>query len=280
MIYIGSKVKKIFLIIGMLFTVNLAHAADVSSWDDWKMRTEIALDATTDRKPLYSVETVQPLYRAFDRQNTLLMQLRVAVEAEKLLEKRYDFNLGLGYRKLLAENSAMAGLKLFYDNESQFNLGRWSIGADLSWKVFDLYANQYSRFTYLTNTNVGPSEKPLNGYDVDVAVQVPYMPWAKVHAMHYQWERARAAETIIGKKVSIEGALSLNWTLELGQKTVNVVDNDKFILLRYRWSGFVREHQNAMNNFISSSAFEMRDMKDYTLERLRRSNNIEVGHEP
>ncbi len=271
----GNKLKKIVLIFGMLFTVSLAHAKDVSSWDDWKKRTEITLDVESGKKPLYSLETVQPIYSAFDRQNTLLMQLR-AGEVDKFTERRYVFNLGMGYRKLLAENSAMAGLKLFYDNESRYNMGRWSVGADMSWKAFDLYANKYNRIADWTNTNEGASEKPLNGYDVDVAVQVPYMHWAKVHAMYYQWDRERAAENIMGKKVSLEGALSLNWTVELGRKTDNVVENDNFMALRYRWTGVVREHQNARNNFISSSAFEMRDMKNHTLERMRSSNKIEA----
>lgn len=275
MIYIGSKVKKIVLIIGVLFTVNLAHAEDVSSWDDWKMRTEISLDAENGKKPLYSLASVQPLYRAFDRQNTLLMQLQAGV-VDKFTERHYVFNLGLGYRKLLADNSAMAGLKLFYDNENKYNMGRWSVGADMSWKAFDLYANKYNRLTDWTITNEGASEKPLSGYDVDVAVQIPYMPWAKVHAMYYQWDRERAAESIMGRKVSLEGTLTRNWTVELGRNTDNIIANDNFMLLRYRWAGIVREHQSARNNFISSSAFEMRDMKDYTLERLRRSNKIEV----
>lgn len=269
-----GNLKKFILFLGILFTVA-AHAEDVSSWDDWKMRTELALDTETGRKPFYFIETVQPLYRAFDRQNTLLMQFRAA-EADRFTERRNVLNLGLGYRKLLSDNSAMAGLKVFYDTESKYGMSRWSIGGDLSWKALDLYANKYTGITDWTNTSDGASEKSLSGYDVDVALQIPFMPWAKLHRMYYQWDRELVADKIIGNKLSLEGALSLNWTVEMGRHTDNIVANDNFMVLRYRWAGSVREHQNANTNFISSSAFEMRDMRDYTLEHMRRNNMSQV----
>jgi hypothetical protein len=270
-----SMLKKIILVTVLLFTAIAAYAEDVSTWDDWKMRTELALDAENNRKPFYFIETVQPLYRAFDRQNTWLMQFRVS-DLDRFTERRNIFNLGTGYRRLFDNNAGMAGFKLFYDTESKYGMSRWSVGADLSWKAFDLYANKYYGLGDWTKTSDGGTEKSLNGYDVDLAVQVPYMPWAKVHAIYYQWSRELAAENITGNKLSIEGALTLHWTIEAGRNTDNVVANDNYMVLRYRWAGFVREHQNANNNFFASSAFEMRDMGDYTLERMRRSNTIEV----
>lgn len=268
-----SNLKNFILISGMMSAAMLAQAQDVSTWDDWKMRTEVAVEAEKGKKPLYFIETTQPLYRAADRQNTLLMQVRASDE-ERFNDRRNTFNLGLGYRKLLADNSAMGGLKMFYDFESKYHMHRWSVGGDMSWNVFDLYANQYHGLGGWKHTSDGGSEKSLSGYDVDLAAQIPFMPWAKAHIMRYKWNKELAAENIIGSKLSLEGALSLNWTVEIGRNTDNVVANDNFVTLRYRWNGFVREYQTAHNNFISSNAFEMRDMRDFTLERMRRSNTI------
>lgn len=246
-----------------------------SSWDDWKRRTEFGVDAVVDKKPIYFIETEQPLYRSTDRKKTLLTQFSLA-DADRFTERRTIVNLGFGYRHVFADNSAMAGMKLFYDTESKYNLSRWSIGTDLSWKAFDFYANQYYGITDWTKTNDGGTEKSLSGYDVDLAAQLPYMPWAKVHVIYYQWNKELAVEHTKGKKISLEGALSLNWTVELGRNTDNIVANDNFMMLRYRWAGSVREHQNAVNNFWSSSAFEWRDMRDYTLERMRHNNAVVV----
>lgn len=252
-----------------------AHAEDASSWDEWKMRTELVLDAERSKKPLYFIETAQPLYRGGDRQNTLLMQFRLA-EDDRFSERRNIYNLGLGYRKLLADNAAMAGIKMFYDTEGKYNMSRWSVGADFSWKALDLYANKYYGLGDWTETNERATEKSINGYDVDLAAQIPYMPWAKAHVMFYQWDRERTLENITGRKLSLEGALTLRWSFELGRNVDNMVANDNFMMLRYRWAGSVREHQNANNNFWATSAFEMRDMRDHTLERMRRSNTIAV----
>lgn len=269
-----SNWNKIIFTMVVLMTAMVTHAEE-ASWDDWKLRTELALDTQAGKKPLYFIETAQPLYRGNDKQNTLLMQFRLA-EDDRFTERRNIYNLGLGYRKLLADNAAMAGLKVFYDTEGKYNMSRWSVGADLSWKVFDLYANKYYGLSDWTPTNEGATEKSLNGYDIDLAAQLPYMPWAKAHVMYYQWEKERALENVSGRKVSLEGALSLQWSVEFGRNVDNIVANDNFMLLRYRWAGSVREHQNANNNFWAGSAFEMRDMRDYTLETMRRSNTIAV----
>jgi hypothetical protein len=270
-----TTLKKIISILLLLCTVTSVQAEPDSSWDDWKMRTEFAIDATFDKKPIYFLETVQPLSRSNDRKKIVLTQFRVTDE-DRFTERRNTFNLGFGYRHVFADDTAMLGLKLFYDTEGKYNISRWSLGTDLSWKAIDLYANQYHGLSDWTRTNDRASEKSLDGYDIDLAAQIPFMPWVKAHMIYYHSNKERATENTRGRKFSLEGALSLNWTLELGHNTDNFVANDNFMLIRYRWAGIVREHQNAVNNFWSTSAFEMRDMRDYTLERLRRNNSIAV----
>ena len=258
-----------------LVLAYLGNLPQAAALEDWKTRTELALDSENGKKPAYSIETVQPLYSSTSRQNTIFTQIR-ASDADRFTERRNIFNVGLGYRHILGENAAIAGVQTFYDFESKYNMNHWGVGGDLRWNIFDLYGNQYYGIGDRTRTNDGATEKSLNGYDVGLAVQIPFMPWAKVHYSYYQWNKDRTAENLTGNKYSVEGALSLRWTLELGRNTDNVAANDNFMMLRYRWAGLVREHQNAGNNFWSSSAFEMRDMRDQTLERVRRFNTITV----
>lgn len=273
-IFPGNKLKKIKLM-SLLLSFYMGNVAHADALDDWKMRTELALESENGKKPTYSIETVQPLYRSTRRQHTVFTQIKAA-DADRFSERRNIFNVGLGYRHILGENSAIAGVQTFYDFESKYNMNHWGVGGDLRWNVFDIYANQYYGAGDFTRTNDGASEKSLNGQDVGLAIQLPFMPWAKAHVSYYRWNKERTAEILTGNKLSVEGALSLRWTLELGRNTDNVADNDNFMMLRYRWAGFVREHQNAGNNFWSSSAFEMRDMSDQTLERIRRFGTINV----
>ncbi len=266
------KKLTLFLSLMLAYLGNLPQAAAL---EDWKTRTELALDSENGKKPTYSIETVQPLYSSTSRHNTIFTQIR-ASDADRFTERRNIFNVGLGYRHILGENAAIAGIQTFYDFEGKYNMNHWGVGGDLRWNIFDLYTNQYYGIGDKIRTNDGATEKSLNGYDVGLAVQIPFMPWAKVHYSYYQWNKERTAEILTGNKYSVEGALSLRWTIELGRNADNVAANDNFMMLRYRWAGFVREHQNAGNNFWSSSAFEMRDMRDQTLERVRRFSTITV----
>jgi len=40
----------------------------------------------------------------------------------------------------------------FYDIEDKYSLKRWSLGGDLRWNAFDLYAQQILRLSDWTNT--------------------------------------------------------------------------------------------------------------------------------
>lgn len=260
-----------------LSAVSTVHAENSASWDDWMKRTEVSVDAARLTKPGYSIETIQPLYQNAGKQDTFFTQLRAASNY-RFDERRTTFNLGLGYRKLFLENSALVGVNLFYDIESKYNLKRWSVGGELRWNAFDLYANKYYGLSDWTNTNNNAQEKPLDGYDVDLAAQIPYMPWAKVHVMRYKWDKERAAEDLSGNKLSLEGELTSNVTLELGRNinTNNIAEDGNFMMLRYRLNGSDRKQPNAMNSFLSAKAFDMRDMSNHTLDRVRRSNTIVV----
>lgn len=261
----------------MLAAVPGAYAENTASWDDWMSRTEVGVDAARNGKPSVSIETVQPLYQTKGKQNTVFTQLR-ASSGDRFGERRNTFNLGLGYRQLMADNNVLAGVNLFYDVEDKYSLKRWSLGGDLRWNAFDLYANKYYGISNWTNTNLSAQEKPLSGYDVDLAAQVPYMPWAKVHVIHYKWNKERAAEDLTGNKLSLDAELTSNVTFELGRNfnTNNLAENGNFMRVAYRWDGSTRKQPNAMKQFIAPKAFEMRDMSDYTLERVRRTNTIVV----
>lgn len=269
--------KKIALTLGLL-AVPVAHAENTASLSDWMSRTEVGVDAARGGKPAVSIETVQPLYQTKGKQNTMFTQLR-ASSADRFGERRNTFNLGLGYRQLMADNTALAGVNLFYDYEDKYSLKRWSLGGDLRWNAFDLYANKYYGISGWTNTNLGAQEKPLSGYDVDLAAQIPYMPWAKAHVTHYKWNKERAATDLSGNKLSLDAELTSNVTFELGR---NFDSNNastlsgNFMKLAYRWDGSERKQPNAMKQFIAPQAFEARDMSDYTLEKVRRTNNIVV----
>jgi len=268
--------KKVILLLGLLTTTG-AHAENTASWSDWMSRTDIGIDAVTGGNPSGSIETVQPLYQSAESRNTVLTQFR-ASSGDRFGERRNTFNLGLGYRQLLAGNSVLAGANVFYDYEDKHALKRWSYGGDLRWNAFTLYGNKYYGISDWTNTNLGAQEKPLNGYDVDLAAQLPYLPWLKVHANHYQWDKDRASLDLMGNKLSLDAELTANVTLVIGRNldaNYSSLSNN-YMNLTYRWDGSTRKQPNALKSLIASQAYEASDMSIYVLEKIKRTNTIVV----
>lgn len=270
------KIRGMAAAMAVLAAIAPANAQNAASWDDWMARTEVSVDALRGGKPSYSVETVQPLYQDKVKQDTFFTQLR-ASSTERFGERRNTFNLGVGYRSLFANNNALAGVNVFYDIETRHSLKRWSIGGELRWSAFDLYANKYLGITDWKTTNNGAQEKPLDGYDIDLASQIPYMPWAKVHLINYRWNKERAAEDLSGNKLTFEGDLTPNLSIEFGRNlnTNNIAEDGNFATLRFRLVGNAKR-PNAMANFMSANAFDARDMSGHTLDRVRRNNTIVV----
>lgn len=268
--------RKKIMLAALSAIASVAHAQNAARWDDWLTRTEFSVDALRGGKPGYAVETVQPLYQNQSRQDTFFTQLR-ASSNERFGERRNTFNLGVGYRNLFANNAALWGVNAFYDIETKHSLKRWSLGGELRWSAFDLHANKYFGITDWKTTNNGAQEKPLDGYDLDLASQLPYMPWAKVHLINYRWNKERAAEDLSGNKLTFEGDLTPNLTLEFGRNfnTNNLVEDGNFAMLRFRLVGNAKR-PTAMSGLLSARAFDARDMSNHTLDRVRRNNLIVV----
>lgn len=262
---------------GGVLAVSAQVFAEEASWADWMERTEISVDVTRGEKPTWSIETVQPLMQDAEQQNTVFTQLRAA-RANRFGESRHTFNIGAGYRKLFAENTVLGGINAFYDIETKHSLKRWGLGAELRWSAFDVYLNKYYGLTGWKTTNLGAEEKPLDGYDADLSSQVPYMPWARFHVIHYKWNKERAVEDLTGNKLSLEALLTPNLNLEVGRNfnTNNIAEDSNYLMLRWRLDGSGSKQPSAMNGLVTTKAFEMRDMREHTLDRVRRNNTLVV----
>jgi hypothetical protein len=271
--------KHLSILLASLLAVSNAYAEDQGkeTWQDWLKRTDVNVDLSKGSRPNWSIETVQPLYQSTGKQDTVFTQLRGAVN-DRFGERRNTFNLGLGYRRLLSDNNILLGGNLFYDVETKYSIKRWSFGAEARWNAFDLYFNKYYGISDWTSTNNGAQEKPLDGYDVDLAMQVPYLPWAKVHAINYRYDKERASEDLRGNKFSVEGQLTSNLILEIGRDNHadNLANDGNFAMIRFSLAGQNEKRPTAFNKLVSANAFDARDMSEHTLDRVRRNNIITV----
>ena len=75
----------------------------------------------------------------------------------------------------------MSGLNVFVDIDSEENL-RSSVGGELRNSVLDLSANFYKKLG-----NGAVDEKVLDGYDIQLTSQIPYLHWANAYYTDYKW---------------------------------------------------------------------------------------------
>ena len=188
---------------------------------------------------------------------------------------RTTYNVGLGYRRLFLDNKLLAGVNSFYDHEWNNHHSRVGAGIELRWAGFDLYANNYWRVSETHQTEVvGVYETPLNGRDLELTSQVPYMPWARLRLKHYGWDAEDNVDEIRGWAASGEFDLSQNLQVESGIIDDNTIDNEWFVQVRYRMNFDSDESLATNRKFIDDKAFKMRDMSKFTLDKVRRINNI------
>lgn len=241
----------------------------------WAKRFEFEYNLQEDYKPSYTLLTVQPLYQDANKQNTVFLQAS-QLRYELLDKYRDTTNVGLGYRHLFFDNSVLAGVNAFYDHEWTYNHARVSLGGELKFAMLDFNGNWYKGVSSDRTVDASTStlERVLDGYDLELRSQVPFLPWLQIGARRYVWQ-SDVADDIKGWSYSARADITQNLTVEAGWSDDNYDSNQGFVKFVLR---LARTDRPVMlsNQIVSDAAFEKRDMRTYTLDKVRRENRIMV----
>tara|TARA_Y100000590_G_scaffold208237_1_gene235817 strand:+ start:1738 stop:2631 length:894 start_codon:yes stop_codon:yes gene_type:complete len=282
--------KKIFLFIFLstfiLFSANAGELDDVINkvYDQGSKRaegfirnfisgpgdTEVSIMGKTTEKPEASIMIVRPVKVLDDDvlfYQTQLSNYFVSGRA------RQGLNLGLGYRKLAANNSSFFGINSFLDADSEANI-RASLGLEIRASSFELLGNYYDGLTSGL-TNGAETDRVLGGHDISIVGQVPYLPWASLVYKQYEWTKEQASKDSKGDIIKGEFNLtgSLNFEFGWDDNDLNA-HTDEFFRLT-----FVHPPKNKdslISNPIGDSAFEKSDMREEMLSKVKRSNQVTV----
>jgi hypothetical protein len=243
---------------------------------EWAKRIELELGLLEDEEPTWSILTVQPLYQTDSKDKTLFVQARLAKNYQ-FGDDRITANGGLGYRQLFVDNTLLLGANTFYDYESEMDHTRVGVGAEARWYNFDFYANYYDATsdtrTYTDATGSG-TEKALDGFDLELTSQVPYLPWLRVRGKYFEYDSDKATDDVDGWSYSAEMDLHPNMRFEIGSTDDNFSDNAVFAKFTFQLASAARPA--ATKQFVADKAFELRDMTTHTLDKVRRNNTIRV----
>ncbi len=270
------------LFLGAMVTfgiVTLSFAQGKDSDDptgipEWLKRTNYGISIETDQKPRVYIETVQPLYQDYDKENTIFTHGRMTFQDE-----RGTYSLGLGYRRLLSEE-LLGGVNAFFDFQDLNKHYRAGFGLEAIGKRLEGRLNTYFGLsperTIWETTTAAQYEEAVDGFDLEVGGPIPYLPWLKLFGSYYFYDYDKFSD-MEGWK--IRGEIKPFECLTVNLETYDDNKGDE----EYRIDTRINL---AFDNFTSKSIltafkpsdepYPETDLRERTLDRVERNFNIQV----
>ena len=236
--------------------------------------TELTIEGRTAADPNFTLLTINPVSKNEAEGNLTFFQGSIIRQ-----NNRNTINLGIGYRQLSNDEKWIYGVNAFHDYESTYEHSRWSVGAELRSSAFEINANKYFAISGAKTGRNGNTERALDGYEIEIGGQVPYVPSAKIFAKQWTWEGYQTPDTK-GKTYSLQinAPIAPNITLEAGTKDFDTGTDIDFVNLTYKigFGGDTSQQDNPIPSLIADQAFNNKSMKDKMLEKVRRKNQIVI----
>ncbi len=240
---------------------------------EWLRRFDLMWNIQRNLHTTWSLETIQPLYRTPDSwRNTIFFQGRAGYR-----EHNTTFNLGLGYRYLTVDETAMVGFNSFYDVTSKYKHQRFGAGTEVFCGYATVRGNFYKNLTPTKTVKKEGSEitteRVLSGWNVECEIPFPFLPWIRMTADYYFWDGHHIKDEK-GYHVSCIMDLCNYLTLEMGIDQSNYQKNNNFVLLTFHPGRPKRIEYTLFNKPYSKKMFVARSVKMRTLEKVRREQNV------
>ena len=185
-------------------------------------------------------------------------------------------NLGLGYRILTKDQSAMLGANFFYDQDLSEEHKRAGFGLEAKASILDVSFNKYIKTTNQLVVN-GTKEQALSGHEYNISSQIPYMPWSTFNYQGYVWDNEKAINDLKGSIYSLEMSLtpSLGLNIEQDKSNVGGVKDQRNYELVFVYPPKTNK-PSLIGGIVSNIPFEKQNMQASLKEKVRRNNNLAV----
>ena len=190
-------------------------------------------------------------------------------------DNRETFNLGLVWRAMNKNKTLIYGVNAFYDREINSNHSRLGLGFELKSSVYDVNLNLYEALTG-RHSYAGAIEEAADGYDLEVAMYLPYMPWAKVYYKGYEWDSS-IYDVKNGESLSLHLQPTSRVAIEIGRQQDNTMSTG----LSFLRVDYIICCNNQTTNrpvvFLSPTAYSYQSIESRFFEKVRRQNNVVKG---
>jgi adhesin/invasin len=190
-----------------------------------------------------------------------------------LHDDRKTVNLGLGHRVLEFDKKLLLGANAFYDHEFPYDHQRASIGLEARSSVGEINANKYWALTKLKKAGIS-DERALDGQDIEAAIPLPYVNWAKASVRHFRWEGVDGASDLKGNDYSLRAEVPIfrGLSIEAGVRDFDNKKDEHFVRLTY--SPKPPADTLKTPQLVSNEAYTLTTMEDRRYEKVRRENLI------
>ena len=231
--------------------------------------TETSIDLRENNSPDFSILAVREIAKTDD--GNFFTQFSL-FNTEKNSSDRWVGNLGFGKRMLSDDKFSMTGFNAFIDYDTKSN-ARASLGIEAKNAVLEFNANYYEELPNSIGNEVG--EKVLDGYDLRLASQIPYLHWANAFVNSYHWdgvERDDVEGIMLGADMFLSPTLNLE--LAFDDKDKAGVEDEWYAKLQFFYPP--REGATAKDGISDTMWKEEKDMTGELLGKVKRQNKIMI----
>lgn len=193
---------------------NVSNAMYGAKGKPWMRRTTLSFQFQEGWKPLYSVETVQPLGHYDDRSRDVwFTQQRIS----RASDIGTTLNVGVGYRRISKDDRRLYGAHLFYDHRFLRHHDRLSGGLEYMSGESEFRFNWYGSASdeRVLDANLHTLERVANGYTLEYGKTFKNARWARVYVEGYHWNQERQADKN-GLRVGSELQLTPRVSIDMG----------------------------------------------------------------
>lgn len=193
---------------------NVYNAMYGAKGKPWMRRTTLSFQFQEGWKPLYSVETVQPLGHYDEKSRDVwFTQQRIS----RASDIGTTLNVGVGYRRISKDDRHLYGAHLFYDHRFLRHHDRLSGGLEYMSGESEFRFNWYGSASdeRVLDANLHTLERVANGYTLEYGKTFKNARWARVYVEGYHWNQERQAHKN-GLRVGSELQLTPRVSIDMG----------------------------------------------------------------
>lgn len=214
---------------------NVSNAMYGAKGKPWMRRTTLSFQFQEGWKPLYSVETVQPLGHYDDKSRDVwFTQQRIS----RASDIGTTLNVGVGYRRISKDDRRLYGAHLFYDHRFLRHHDRLSGGLEYMSGESEFRFNWYGSASdeRILDANLHTLERVANGYTLEYGKTFKNARWARVYVEGYHWNQERQADKN-GLRVGSELQLTPRVSVDMGYNKPEYNSGGAYGKITFRLAG-------------------------------------------